>query len=192
MATNTPKTKPITLKGTAFWAHLSKPEKYQGTEIGYSIEVKLESEEANKKLENYLENFWEEQKTERFSDKKISAKASPHLPLKEDNEGNTVFKAKTKHYFEDKVTGERINRTIPVFDSTGKPLPAGTLVGNGSKVQINVTPAAYCLSSTNFGVKLLLNAVLVSELVEYNSSKSASAYGFEVTEDNEVNDEAEF
>ena len=50
MATNTPKTKPITLKGTAFWAHLSKPEKYQGTEIGYSIEVKLESEEANKKL----------------------------------------------------------------------------------------------------------------------------------------------
>ena len=51
MATNTPKTKPITLKGTAFWAHLSKPEKYQGTEIGYSIEVKLESEEANKKLE---------------------------------------------------------------------------------------------------------------------------------------------
>ena len=51
MATNTQKTKPITLKGTAFWAHLSKPEKYQGTEIGYSIEVKLESEEANKKLE---------------------------------------------------------------------------------------------------------------------------------------------
>lgn len=192
MATNTQKTKPITLKGTAFWAHLSKPETYKGTETGYSIEVKLESEEANKKLENYLENYWEEQKTGRFSDKKISEKASPHMPSKEDNEGNTVFKAKTKHFFEDKVTGEHIKRTVPVFDSTGKPLPAGTLIGNGSKVQINVTPSAYCLSSTNFGVKLLLNAVLVSELVEYNTSKSANDYGFEVTEDNEVNDEAEF
>lgn len=92
---------------------MSKPEKYQGTEIGYSIEVKLESEEANKKLENYLENFWEEQKTERFSDKKISAKASPHLPTKEDNEGNTLFKAKTSTSLKTKLQGNVSTEQFP-------------------------------------------------------------------------------
>lgn len=178
------KPKAITIKGTAYWAHVVTPETYDGKEIGYSIQVELD-EERQKKLIKYLEQFWEENKP----DGKMSPKVDPNLPFIETDDGNIRFKAKTKHEYKAQ-DGTMQQRYIPIFQADGTPLPKGTLIGNGSKVQVNVTPATYRVSQSSFGVTLYLNAVLVEELVEYGV-RDASSYGFEYTpsEDGEEADE---
>jgi len=64
-----------------------------------------------------------------------------------------------------------------LFDHRGVPMGNETLVGNGSFVRLNYTPAPY----TGFGggVTLYLNAVQVMDLVEFGNNTAAS-YGFEV------------
>ena len=179
------KTKAITLKGTAFWAHVVKPEVYEGNELGYSVQVQLDSEEATAKLKNYLEEFWEDNKPEG----KIDPKTAPNLSVKETPNGDECFKAKTKHYIED-ANGQKIPKKLPIFKADGEPLEAGTLIGNGSKVQVNVTPAVYRTSSKNFGVTLYLNAILVADLVPYGE-RDAESYGFDVVPKAEVGDDDE-
>lgn len=179
------KTNDILLKGTAYWAHVVKPEEYEGKEIGYSIMVKLADEEANEKLKTYLENYFKAN----LPDKPIDAKTSPNLPFKEISI-NGVFteavKAKTTHYFIDKKTGQRIDRKVAIFKADGTPLEDGTLIGNGSQVQVSVTPSVYHVNKKNFGITLRIRAVMVSELVAYGA-KSAQDYGFEITESPDEN-----
>lgn len=179
------KTKAITLKGTAFWAHVVKPEVYEGNELGYSVQVQLDSVEATDKIKNDLEEFWEDNKPEG----KIDPKVAPNLSVKETPNGDECFKAKTKHYIED-ANGQKIPKKLPIFKADGEPMEAGTLIGNGSKVQVNVTPAVYRTSSKNFGVTLYLNAILVSELVPYGD-RDAESYGFDVVPKTEVGDDDE-
>lgn len=172
------KVKPITLRGTIYWAHIVKPEQYEGKDTGYySVLVELESEEKTNKLKSFLEDFWEENKPEG----KLSPKAELNLSVKETPDGNEAFKAKTKAYDEDD-NGTKVKRKIPIFKGDGTPMEAGTLIGNGSKVQINVTPSAYRTSTTNYGVTLFLNAIQVDDLIPYGV-KDAAGYGFEKTAD---------
>jgi hypothetical protein len=64
-----------------------------------------------------------------------------------------------------------------VFDRKGSPVPESVLIGNGSKVRVNYTPAEY--EGFGGGVALYLNAVQVVELVEYQP-QTADRYGFPV------------
>lgn len=174
-------TKSIVLKGKAYWAHVRTPEKWDGEETGYSIMVQLESEEKLEKLKKYLSDFWDEHKSE-LDGKKLKAKADFLSPFKELDDGTVCVKARTLHYYKNRKTGEITPKTLPVFKADGTPLEEGVLVGNGSKVQVNVTPAISYANSSKYGVKLYLNAVVVNELVEYHSAKSANEYGFDLTE----------
>lgn len=183
--------KDFMLSGTACWAHTDSPEVYEGNEIGYSIMVKLESDEKTEAFKNALEELFNE--AEAQLDKKVNRKVPINLAVKEDKEYGECFKAKTKHEFKDKVTGELVKRTLRVFDKYGDLLPKGTKIGNGSKVKVKVTADPYIMSSKNYGITLRLNAVLVEELKEYTGGGStAESFGFEVAEkpDNDFDDKA--
>lgn len=183
--------KDFMLSGTACWAHTDSPEVYEGNEIGYSIMVKLESDEKTEAFKNALEELFNE--AEAQLDKKVNRKVPINLAVKEDKEYGECFKAKTKHEFKDKVTGELVKRTLRVFDKYGDPLPKGTKIGNGSKVKVKVTADPYIMSSKNYGITLRLNAVLVEELKEYTGGGStAESFGFEVAQkpENDFDDEA--
>lgn len=184
MSTNNNNT--ITLTGTCYWAHVNKPETYQGKPLGYSILVKLEDEKKTEAFKEHLMSIWKDALNNEFKDKKKNV--TPNLCLKETPNNEEAFKAKTSHEYKDKVTGEVIPKTLPIFDMYGEVFPKGTLIGNGSKVRINVTPSPYYVSSNVCGIKLFLNAVQVLDLVEYQASKDASSYGFETVEKEEMDD----
>lgn len=176
------------LKGEACWAHVTSPETYQGNEIGYSIMVKLESDEKTEAFKNELEELFNE--AEADFDTKINRKIPMNLSVKEDKNFGECFKAKTKHEFKDKATGELIKRKVPIFKANGEPLEAGVKVGNGSKVQVKVSAEPYAMNSKNYGVTLRLLAVKVDVLKEYNSAKTAEDYGFDMDVATDTDDEA--
>ena len=108
-----------------------------------------------------------------------------NLSVKEDKEYGECFKAKTKHEYKNKQTGELIKKKLAVFDKYGEPLPIGTKIGNGSKVQVAVTASPYVMNAKNYGITLRLNAVLVKDLKEYGNG-SADSYGFDIEDKGEV------
>lgn len=170
--------KDFKLNGTACWAHTDSPETYDGNEIGYSIMVKLENDEKTEAFKNALEELFNE--VEDQLDKKGNRKVPINLSVKEDKEYGECFKAKTKHEYKNKLTGELVKKTLPVFDKYGEPLPKGTKIGNGSTVQVAVTADPYIMNAKNYGITLRLNAVLVKDLKEYSGGGSAEGYGFDV------------
>lgn len=178
--------KEMKLNGTAVWAHTDSPEVYEGKEIGYTIMVRLESDEKTEQLKNALEELFNE--VEDQLEKKPNRKVPMNLSVKEDKELGECFKAKTKHEFKDKTTGQLVQRKLAVFDKYGEPLPAGTKIGNGSKVQVAVTADPYVMSAKNYGITLRLNAVLVKDLKEYKGGGSAENYGFDVEAKGELDD----
>lgn len=178
--------KDFKLNGTAVWAHTDSPETYEGNEIGYSIMVRLESDEKTEQFKNALEELFNE--AEEQLDKKPNRKVPMNLSVKEDKELGECFKAKTKHEFKDKTTGQLVRRKLAVFDKYGEPLPVGTKIGNGSKVQVAVTADPYVMNAKNYGVTLRLNAVLVKDLKEYTGGGSAENYGFDVEAKSELDE----
>lgn len=173
----------IKLNGKAKWAMVRKPEVFQGQEVGYSIclEMPQEKLEAYKKaMEQY---FHDELETGTLKGKRINPKVPMHMGVKEDNEGNEMVKAKTKTFYIDKSTGERVNKTIPIFDKYGRILDENILIGNGSDVQVACEARPYVVRKDLYGIALYLKAVQVVNLVEYNSGGGeASAYGFDVVD----------
>jgi hypothetical protein len=80
--------------------------------------------------------------------------------------GNLAVRFKTGSAFKPKV-----------FDKYNRPLPEGTLVGNGSKVIVNYSPDHY--EGFGGGITLYLNAVQIVDLVPYTAQPAdAEAYGF--------------
>lgn len=181
----------IKLNGKSKWAFTNKPEQYEGNDIGYSIQVEMDTDKLNALKESLIEFFNEELANGSLKGKKIDAKATIQLPIKEDDNGNELVKAKTKHFYINKATGERINRTLPVFDKFGKPLSTSVNIGNGSEIQVACEASAYVASKKSYGVTLYLTGVLVKELIEYNGGTTASALGLDV-EEAPNDEEAEF
>lgn len=183
-------TNAINIKGIASWAHVIKPEEWEGQPTGYSICVEM-PEENLEKFKAYIENFWEEHKDE-LGDKKLNPKAEFLTPVKEDANGTEIVKAKTLHYYKNRKTGEITPKTLPVFKADNTPLEKGVLIGNGSEVRVNVTPHVVYVNSKKYGVGLYLNAVQVLALKEYTagSPQTADSFGFEATETPE--EEVEF
>lgn len=177
--------KDFKLNGTACWAHTDSPETYEGNELGYSIMVQLESDEKTEAFKNALEEYFNEVVDQ--LEKKPNRKVPMNLSVKEDKEYGECFKAKTKHEYKNKQTGELIKKKLAVFDKYGEPLPLGTKIGNGSKVQVAVTASPYVMNAKNYGITLRLNAVLVKDLKEYGNG-SADSYGFDIEDKGEVAD----
>lgn len=176
--------KTIMIKGSAMWAKVWESDEYNGKLTGYSIQV-APGENEKKRVLALLNEVWEREKDEVLKDKNFKLKdgylyLGGTEPDKADEDQTRYFKAKRMHEYKDRLTGEMVPITLPIFDAYGEPIPKGTLIGNGSIVTINVLPTVYATKKDTYGVSLKLIALQVNKLVEYK--KDASSFGFEVVE----------
>ena len=155
----------VTPKGTAMWAHLDKPEEFNGSIVGYTITFVPSKEDADK-LINQLEEVLEEAKQdERFKGRKWAAE--PLMGYKEDADGNIVFKFKQKVSYVDKM-GQTHKLGVRIFDSIGNPIdPKKTIIGNGSIVRVAFAPVPFNVNKNLNGLSMKLRAVQVLKLEEY-------------------------
>lgn len=118
-----------------------------------------------------------------------------------DDDGNetgfTIFTMKSTHSGVSKKTSKPWKRSVPLFDSKGKPLPKakdGTYtvaVWGGSEGYATFTMAGYGqTTSVGAGVKLSLEAVKVIKLVS-GGERDQSAYGFDDTDEEDGFDASE-
>lgn len=187
--------KTIMIKGSAMWAKVWESGEYNGQLTGYSIQVAPDEKEKERVLKALLK-VWETEKDEVLKDKNFKLKdgylyLGGTEPDEDDEDQTRYFKAKRMHEYKDRLTGEMVPLTLPIFDAYGEPLPKGTLIGNGSIVTMNVLPTVYAVKKDTYGVSLKLIALQVNKLVEYK--KDASSFGFEVAEHEKTdNDESAF
>lgn len=156
----------VTPKGTAMWAHLDKPEEFNGSIVGYTITFVPSKEDADK-LISQLEEVLEEakQNDERFKGRKWAAE--PLMGYKEDADGNIVFKFKQKVSYVDKM-GQTHKLGVRIFDSIGNPIdPRKTIIGNGSIVRVAFVPVPFNVNKNINGLSMKLRAVQVLKLEEY-------------------------
>ena len=164
-------------RGEALYPYLKAPEVYEGEEVGYTIQVKFSKEDTDKVLAILEEELESAKNSSEFKGKRWSKE--PRMGFREDQNGDIVFKFKTKATIKTKA-GDIVKRTVPVYDSVGKPVDVA--IGNGSVVRVAFQIVPYWKSSTNNGLSLYLDAVQVIELIEYNGGGNATAFGFDVEE----------
>ncbi|SHJ81927.1 DUF2815 family protein [Propionispora hippei] len=160
-------------RGEALYPYLKAPEVYEGEEVGYTIQVKFSKEDTDKVLAILEEELESAKNSSEFKGKRWSKE--PRMGFREDQNGDIVFKFKTKATIKTKA-GDIVKRTVPVFDAKGKPVDV--TIGNGSVVRVAFQIVPYWKSSTNNGLSLYLDAVQVIELVEYKGGGNASSFGF--------------
>lgn len=164
----------VTPKGSALFAHVFSPEIYEGKEVGYSIQMKLNKEDTDAliaKIDEELDRAKHEMKLK--PGQKWSSE--PFLSYREDKDGDIVFKFKTNSEVRFK-TGETKKRVVPVYDAHNN-IIKDVNIGNGSTVRVAYTIIPYFVSKMINGIKLRLDAVQVIDLVEFGE-RSATSFGF--------------
>ena len=84
-------TKIVTKAGEAFYAHLREPEIYEGKELGYSIQLKLNKEDTDE-LMSQIEAELEKAKSEMKLKPGRKWSKEPFMGFKTDKDGDIVFK----------------------------------------------------------------------------------------------------
>jgi len=143
------------ISGEAYWAHVITPNTKFNPDGEWSIEV------CNLDKEN----------------KNIAETDGLTIKNKGDERGDFVT---LKQYAR---TKDGMPRAIAVKDSNRNIFPADKRVGNGSKVNVSYFPKEYTVYGG--GVKGYLNAVQVTDLIEYKMDD------FDVVQGGYVNNEAE-
>lgn len=164
-----------TPKGVIYYPHLRTPEVFEGEEVGFTAKIMFDAETTNKFFA-HLEAALEEAEAA-FPGKSFK---NASLGSSEDKDGNTMFKFKANTSFKTKA-GDTIHRTIPIYDSNGKPLDEKADIGTGSIVRIAYSIYPYWKSAKTNGLSLRLEAV---QVIEYKPpySRDAAGFGFEVEE----------
>lgn len=167
----------VTATGTALYPCLRTPETFEGNDVGFTAKLILSQEETQKMEAFLLGQLEEAKKSPEFEGKKWGN--TPSLGMGETNEGETYFKFKKKSSFISKKTGQVVKTSVPIFDATGKPLPANIDIGNGSLIKVAYSVYPFNKSKAMQGLSLRLEAVQVIKLVERGANQQdASGFGF--------------
>lgn len=166
----------VTCKGKAIYPHLRTPDMYEGADLGFTIRLMPSVEDAQKFEEFLRAELDKAASLPEFAGKKLNDR-NALIGMGETQEGDTVFKFKTKSTYRTK-SGDVMNRVIPIYDSQGKPLPKNVDVGHGSIVKVAFSIHPYYKTKTIKGLTLYLNAVQVLELVERSDERNAESFGF--------------
>ena len=189
-------TKGTTPVGEVLFAHLQKPEEYQGKSTN-KFTVMLKLNEADKAaLLAKIDAEWEKFKqSDEMKGKKCKYEYANGL--KETKDGDEYFKFKMTHILEWK--GEKIEKHVPIYDADCKEISKTcTGIGNGSKAKVAYELNPFYMNDKNYGVALRLVGIQILDLVEFGSV-SASAMGFEsedgysaAEEENRTDDDVPF
>jgi len=179
--------------GVASFPKLTRPDyKYKPKEGEFSVKLILTPEEAEPYKAEFVAHYKELYKEECGRQGKKKLKTSQHSPFnpevdQQDNEtGNIAVTFKMKHKIYNRE-GEFVFEQRPtVFDKHGKPSEAN--VGYGAKLQISAELKPWYVPSLGFGITLVPKAVIVREEGSGGFNPSdASAYGFTIDEEQQVN-----
>jgi hypothetical protein len=180
--------------GVASFPKLTRPNyKFKPKEGEFSVQLILTPEEAKLYRAEFDANFKELYREECAKQGKKKISISRHHPPfnpevdQQDNEtGNIAVKFKMKHKIYNRE-GEFVFEQRPtVFDKYGKPSEAD--VGYGAKIQISAELKSWFVPSDGFGITLIPKAVIVREEGSGGFNPSdASAYGFTIDEEQQVN-----
>lgn len=168
-------TQGVTPKGSLLFPHIYEPETYEGKDVGFTVNIKLDQKETDA----FIAVIDKELEKAKHSIKlKPGQKwsAEPFLGYREDKDGDIVFKFKANSQYTTK-SGETHKVKIPVFDAHGKPIKATLSIGNGTIAKVAYTLVPYWISKVVNGIKLRLDAVQIIDLKEYGE-KDAKGYGF--------------
>jgi hypothetical protein len=177
----------VTPAGIAKYPRLNTPDTKFKPEGEYKVTLILS--EKDKGVEAFLQKIRQAEadalkefpakkgKKQKVADSVIKA----HLDENGDQvDGKVEVTAKTKASGVSKK-GEKWERKVPMFDAKCHPVKDAK-VGSGSKLKINVTPAAYDSPAVGVGVALYLNSVQIIDLVEFKGGQDAASQGFEEEE----------
>ena len=189
-----------TPKGTALFAHLIEPdfgtEKFPIKDGQYSVIVVL-SEEQTRQLRAKLKDCIEEAQDfaqekfdglKKMTRDKLGKMTWQEVCQKEYNKdeeetGNYLWRFKTAFQMEDKNTGRKIERKVPLFDSMNQPVKLKDEVGNGSVIRVSFSTNPYFVEGQGMGgLSLYLNAVQILKLNKWGE-RNAESYGFSTEED---------
>lgn len=177
----------ITPAGLTRWVCVNKPSVKFNPDGVYSVELLLPPEIAEPIIADFKKQA-EAAKEKAIKDTPKNAGKirtyGLHVPGekafdKDGNEtGDYVFKFKGNAKIKPK-NGDPFEKRPGVFDAKGKPLPAGVIVGRGSRVKVAYQAVPFCADGLKkAGVSLRLSAVQVLELVQPSGGGSAESFGF--------------
>lgn len=174
--------------GEALFPHLTKPEEYEGKEVGFTITMKFNKEDTEKVAET-INSELEKAKEEMELKPGQKWSADPFLGMHEDKNGHTVFKFKAAATIKLK-DGSIVNRKVPVFDAKGNKVDNPDF-GNGSLVKVCYQLVPFWVSKAVNGISLRLIAVQLLKKETYGG-RSADDYGFSVEDTGyDVNEDKE-
>ena len=167
--------KGTTAVGEIIFAHVLKPEEYQGKSTNkFTLMLKL-AEKDKKKLLAEIDAEWQ---------KFVESEEGRHHNYKYEY-GNGLKAYKDDEYFKFKMThiihcsnGRDWERHVPIFDAHCNEISGEiTGIGNGSKGKVAYELAPFYITDKNYGVALRMTGVQILDLVEEGSA-SASSLGF--------------
>tara|TARA_R100000808_G_scaffold3264_3_gene11724 strand:+ start:1748 stop:2377 length:630 start_codon:yes stop_codon:yes gene_type:complete len=169
--------------GTAQYPRLNTPDTTFNENGEYRCNLIVSEKEAaafKKQLQPLYDEAYQKECTLKG---KPDLKKTDAFPIKQNDEGQWIIKAKQKAKV---VTrdGKPIDLKVGLFDSQGKPHPADEIIGGGSKLKLAVRPHFWFVQAVGgFGVTLQLVAAQIIELNEYQQGESsAQAFGFTAVE----------
>lgn len=169
----------VTPAGLAKYAFISKPETWQGTEVGYSVQIKMSEEDTKAFMEQLTDELEKAKESIELKPGKRWSK-EPSMSMRTDAEGNILFKFKAKTTITTRG-GETIKRSIPVVDAKGHPMHI-TSLGDGSIIKVAYSASPYWMSNNQNGMTLYLRAIQVLKYVPYGGG-TAESFGFSTDED---------
>lgn len=160
-------TKYVSPKGIAGYPKLTRPDTKFKAEGEYSTSLTI-----SKKIAAPLIATIEEAYVEEFGQKAV---AKANYPFKEDEEGNVVFKFKSKN-------------KPKLYDAAGKPIKSTDELNIGSGSVLKVAGAISCraVSGKNYAT-LYMNQVQIIDLVEFSGSPFEAEEGGFVADESSSN-----
>ena len=182
----------VTGKGEALWAFLSEPDKRWKKDYGeFKVNLIMDKGKVSAKLIKDLETVRDEYLETLIGELPLTAQEKivvrdvyhDNLDAADEETGKLEFKFASPGGGVTK-DGKVWTGKVRLFDSQPKQIDGKINVGNGSIIQVNYTPSAYCFKSAEtgnymVGVKCYVNDVMIHKLVEYGGGD----HGFEASED---------
>ena len=167
--------KGITGIGEIYFAHILKPEEFQGKSTNkFSLMLKLAEKDKQRllaEIDAEWNKFAESEEGRRHKYKYEYANG-----LKEYKDGE-FFKFKMTHILHCR-SGRDWERHVPIFDASCREISSEvTGIGNGSKGKVAYELAPFYVNDKNYGVALRMTGIQILDLVEEGGT-SASALGF--------------
>lgn len=171
--------KGITGIGEIYFAHVLKPEEFQGKSTNkFSLMLKL-AEKDKQRLLAEIDAEWN-----KFAESEEGCRHKYKYEY-----ANGLKEYKDDEFFKFKMTyilhcrsGRDWERHVPIFDASCHEISSEvTGIGNGSKGKVAYELAPFYINDKNYGVALRMTGIQILDLVEEGGT-SASALGFDQEE----------